>query len=219
LAGSAPELLKSPDPSSDEAREAFDLYTSAVGRVAYAWNRLQEGMAELFVRVVGGQNADTAEAMLRRSLTEAVWHSSFNDRLQRQMLEAAVMASRPDPVWRRLPRGASDDLVWLIRRANHLGDRRDEVVHAPVALTAKIDGISMEADYLSAHRRARSLVHKDPLVEFDWLERSVLALTRFAEAAYAAMRSERAAWPQRPSAPERRQRKTLLNRLRRSPLK
>jgi hypothetical protein len=151
-----PRVVKSP--TREEMREAFDLYTAAVGRVAHAWNYLHEELARLFARIVGSYDYD-----IQHSVALAVWHSSFNDRAQRSMLEAAIKAASGDPAWTRLPMGAREDLLWLIERTHRLGDKRDEAVHAPCALLVDHDGSAMAANILSGHRRARTLTGKSYL--------------------------------------------------------
>jgi hypothetical protein len=200
-------------PTREEMRVAFDLYTAAVGRVAYAWNYLHEKLGGLFARVVGGYEYD-----VQRNVALAVWYSSYSDRSQRQMLEAAIKAASGDPVWAQLPRNARDDLIWLIERANRLGDKRDEAIHAPCSLFVDHEGSAMAANILSGHRRARSLTGKELLIEFDWLERYIEALSRFTYGAWLAMSVGNPTWPEKPSAPDRRPRKALQGQLRRLPL-
>jgi hypothetical protein len=71
-------------PNDEEVRAEFQTYTSAVGRVAHAWNYLHERLGRLFVRLVNAPD---------RSVTAAVWYSTYSDRVQRDMLRAAISAS------------------------------------------------------------------------------------------------------------------------------
>jgi hypothetical protein len=107
-------------------------------------------------------------------LTSAVWHSTFSDRTQRQMLEAAIRASAPHPMWKHLPDTAHEDLLWLMKRSNYLGDKRDEAIHAPCTqFQHSADGTDVTLTPYSKHRRAEALEGKDLLIEFDWLERYI----------------------------------------------
>jgi hypothetical protein len=72
----------------EEMREAYDLYTAAIGRVGYSWHHLHEALARLFARTVDGWEYD-----IQRNITFAVWYSSFSDRSQRQMVEAGIKAA------------------------------------------------------------------------------------------------------------------------------
>jgi hypothetical protein len=58
-------------------------YVMALGKVAHAWNYLQEALGQLFCAVTE-VDMDTGQA---------VWHSTANDRAQREMLRAAVRVS------------------------------------------------------------------------------------------------------------------------------
>jgi hypothetical protein len=196
----------------EASEEAFDLYTSAVGRVADAWNMLHESMAELFWRIVGGHEY---------RITAAVWYSSYSDRFQRQMLEAAINASVNHPAWARVPTTAREDLIWLLRRANFLGNKRDEAIHAPCQwLRRTFDGAPPEVIVAetSLHRRAKSLIGKDILIEFDWLEQYIWALSKFTHRAEIVLHlgdDSFRTWPEKPRVPDRRPKKFLQGRLRR----
>lgn len=197
--------------TQEDAYEAFDLYTAAVGRVAAAWNSLHEHMAELFWRILRIDDF---------SIASAIWYSSYNDRSQRQMLEAGISASTHHPAWVYLPVTARDDLIWSMKRANYLGDKRDEAIHAPCGwLRTSADGTDVIVTEASGHRRAKSLIGKELLVEFDWLARYVYGLSDFAlQASYALIIGAPVApksWPDRPRVPDRRPKKLLQDRHRR----
>jgi hypothetical protein len=162
-------------------------------------------MGRLFVQIVGGHDRD---------VTLGVWYSSYSDRSQRQMLEAAIKASSRDTAWERLPTNAKDDLLWLMDGANDFARIRNEAIHAPCSLIVDEQGSAMAANIMSGHRRAKSLTGKQVLTEFDRLERYAEALARFTYGAWLAMTSDNATWPQKPSAPNRRPRKELQGRLR-----
>jgi hypothetical protein len=196
-------------PPLAEAEQAFNLYVTAVGRVAYAWNYLHEQFAALFARIIRCDDPRVAIA---------VWYSSTNDRAQREMLRAAIEASEPDPGWSRLPDTAKDDLRWLLDRTNELGAKRDDAIHAPCELDASMPGSSeMAAMLLSGHRRARNLVGKQLIVEFDWLERYAFALANFTWHVRIAMNPADPTWPERPRAPDRRPKTALLSQPHRLP--
>jgi hypothetical protein len=76
----------------------------------------------------------------------------------------------------------------------------------------------MAANFLSGHRRAKSLTGKQLLTEFDWLERYIEALTRFTYGAWLALMTDNAPWPQKPPVPDRRPSKALRGQLQRLPL-
>jgi hypothetical protein len=96
-------------PTDEEVKAEFDAYTNAVGKVVHAWNYLHERLGRLFVRLVNAPD---------RNVTAAVWYSTYSDRVQRDMLQAAIIASN-EIVWTRLPIHAKDDLLWLMKHATN----------------------------------------------------------------------------------------------------
>ena len=105
-------------PTDEEIRTAFEAYTLAVGKVAYAWNFLLERLGRLFVVVTD----------MDRTVAFAVWYSTENDRAQQKMLLAAIVATAAER-WTRHPT-AKEDLKWLLDRAIELGEDRNNAVHA-----------------------------------------------------------------------------------------
>jgi len=201
-------------PTQELVGEAFDLYTAAVGRVVTAWNSLHDRLESLFWKII---ETDPGMAL-------AIWRSSFSDRSQRQMLEAAIKASVRHPAWKQLPGDAKDDLLWLLKRCNHLGDKRDDVIHLP-GIAYQITGSNIDVVANDPyHRRGKTLFGKELLVEFDWLERYIIDLSAFAYSAFGAIAAvmldqHGSAWPERPRAPDRRPKTALQGRLRRPPPK
>jgi hypothetical protein len=185
----------------------FEAYTCAVGRVAHAWNYFHERLGALFAQLVNAPD---------RNVIAAVWYSTFSDRAQREMLKASVLALA-EYRWGSVPSHAKADLLWLLERANYIGNMRDNAVHAPAILQTDADGTEMATSVLSGHRRAKNLVGKRLLVEFDWLERYMEGLSRFTQQATNALTYADSPWPDRPLAPNRRPRKALLDRARRQP--
>ena len=188
-------------PTDKQARVEFEAYTSAVGKVAHAWNYLHERLGALFALLVDAPD---------RNLVAAVWYSMFSDRSQRLMLEASIRAS-PGYRWHSVPAHAKDDLIWLMKKANELGNKRDAAIHAPAALSTDIHGTEMATSVLSGHRRAQELAGKRLLIEFGWLERYTEELSRFTMQATNALAYVDYTWPNKPPVPDRRPRKALLS--------
>jgi hypothetical protein len=111
-------------PSGGPVGKEFDAYALAVGKVAYAWNHLQERLGQIFGIVLG------AEA--NHFIATAVWYSSDSDRAQQAMLREAITASPADR-WLNRPK-AKDDIIWLLKEANKLTDDRNNAIHTPVAV-------------------------------------------------------------------------------------
>ena len=68
---------------SDAVDAKMEPCIMALGKVAHAWNYLQEALGQLFVAVTG----------LEPHVGEGVWHILKNDRAQRDMLRATILAS------------------------------------------------------------------------------------------------------------------------------
>jgi hypothetical protein len=184
-------------PTDEEAKAAFEAYTLAVGKVAFAWNFLHERLGRLFVAIAGAD----------RNIALGAWYSTKSDRAQRGMLEGAINGS-PDNRW---PSGAKADLLSVMRRANELGNRRNDAVHAPCLLATDVEGTEMTAAFFSGHPLANNLRGKNLLIEFDWLERAIEDLSRFTEQAETALNfAERYSWPEIPRLPDRRPKRALI---------
>ena len=182
----------------------FEEYALAVGKVAHAWNYLQEKLGELFVVVTG----------MESEIAQAVWYSSDSDRTQRGMLKAAISASAHDRWKDRIP-NVKADLLYLVDRANALGNNRNDAIHAPcvLAIGGSTDGSTqMAASYFSSHARAKNLIGKDLLTEFDWLERYSENLSRYSVQARRSLISDIYPWPKRPSPPDHQPKKVLRDR-------
>jgi len=184
-----------PEQGRDGAQEAFEAYALALGQVAYTWNYLQDELGQLFV-VVTGMDDRTALS---------VWYSSDNDRVQRNMLKAAILASNKD---RWLPRfqTARDDMLWLVHQANALSDQRNNAIHAPTTMVTMHAGREMVASisaYINGHPRARRLWGKRLLTEFSWCAQTADTLSAFTRQATQALRNELMPWPDRPALPAR----------------
>jgi hypothetical protein len=200
------ELEKRPSapprrPTLGEAVEtAFGEYQLAVGKVAHAWNVLHESLGVLFVTVSA---ADKVPAWAEPRVALAIWYAAKSDRVQRDMLRAAVNANSRR--WEKLPK-ALDDLKWLLDRCDELAEHRNNAVHAPCAVyIGGNDPPEMGPAYFAAQNpRAKNLVGKELLVEFAWCERYAQTLREFIQRLENSIRlPDRYPWPDRPSKPTR----------------
>ena len=192
-----------------QAAEAFEAYCLAVGRVAHAWNYLQQKLGQLFVFVTKTEPA----------IALSIWYSTDNDRAQRNMLNAAILATKDDSWLPRLP-SAKSDLLWVVDRVNAIADLRNNAIHAPASLLTDSNGPSMKASlegYINGHPRARRLWGKNLLTEFDWCEKSAEALSRFIGHAAVSLNDDEWPWPERPSLPTLGQKKILPSPPRQQP--
>jgi hypothetical protein len=121
-------------PTDEEAAAAFAAYTRAVGKVAFAWNFLHERLGRLFSAVMATDP----------NVSLGVWYSTKSDRSQREMLQGAINGSSDSRWLPRLPR-AKADMLEIMKRANELGHRRNDAVHAPCLLMTDFEGTEMTA--------------------------------------------------------------------------
>jgi hypothetical protein len=189
-------------PTKEELTQAFEDYTLAVGKVAYAWNYFHEQLARLFVAAIMAEH--TPQTGL------AIWYSLDNDRVKRTILEAAIKAAPPIR-WENRPE-AYEDLIWLLEKANALANYRDDAVHAPCTAMVSAEGLEITTAFFSGHRRAKNLWGKTLLVEFDYCERLAETLSLFTQQAVLALHASNAPWPDKPPMPVRRPRKALPDR-------
>jgi hypothetical protein len=171
----------------------------AIGHAVMEWNDMCEDLGMLF-----GVLLHPSEPWSKRGL--AIWHSSNNDRGQRDMLIAAANAV-PDAMKKANPK-LVEDICWLCQRANSLADRRNDLVHAP--LTMQIDpadsskAVGVVPASFFGHPRALKLEGKDLVAEFGayaayatklkMFTRNIMASIQFGENFHA--------WPDRPQLPD-----------------
>jgi hypothetical protein len=187
----------------------YEAYVAAVGGIVHAWNHLHEILGHLFAALLAGSP----------HVALAIWYSTDNDRAQRAMLRAAVSA-RALHEWVKMWPTSTEDMLWLIDRANTLADRRNDAIHTPVSIfldDADNEVISaLTRAYFFGHHRAKKLARQEILQEFDWCERYADVLSQFGHRMTYVMERylrdarRRDAWPSRPSPPDRRPKNSLL---------
>ena len=179
-------------PTAEEAKAAFGIYATGLGRATYAWNTLMERLGALFVMVLAADRAQLLE----------VWYVNENDRTKIQMLAGAIGAW-PDIRWTSVSPKAKKDLQWLATEATNLVDARNDVVHGPTMLSSTPDGHEMTAHIFSGHRRAANLRRKDLLLELNRVELWADSLSRFTMGAISALHPSGAyPWPDKPQKPD-----------------
>jgi hypothetical protein len=172
-------------------------YVMALGKVAHAWNYLQEALGQLFCAVTGLENDSTGQA---------IWHSTSNDRTQREMLRAAIEAVTHERLTTSLPK-AKDDIKWLLNQADKVAEQRNNAIHAPMAISVGGKEIELVPAAYYGNPRAHKLVGKDILTEFEWYEHCADTLTRFAYGVRGAITANDVTWPNRPQMPVLQQKK------------
>lgn len=190
-------------------------YVVAIGQLALAWNQLHEALALLFIELLANGHAYPATDM---------WNAAAFDRQKRLLLKSllrTVDLKYPAKLQMKA------DLEWTLVEIDKVEDARNDAVHSPLTVTPEgkvlgmltADGkqvrvpVTINKVVPSAafdNRRALKLLNKDLLSEFRWCRDMSLTLTEYVGDVYqsvAANPSESAAWPARPSLPNRNSKK------------
>lgn len=177
-------------------------YVAAIGQLALAWNAFHEDLALLFIELLANGRAYPATD---------IWNSANYDRPKREMLRAVVKTNwSSHSQYSKL----AADVEWLLNVADSLEDARNDAVHSPLIFYGRESQLAVIAGYADrvmpsiAHgnKRAMKLGKKDLLSEFRWCRDCAVVLGDFAAALYLAVAS-RTPWPDRPSLPNRGQKK------------
>ncbi len=178
----------------EAAEQALEPYKLALGKVAHAWNHMQEQLGRLFCMVA---NLDDLMGM-------SIWHALKSDRSQRDILLSAAIAADRDPDWNKDFPKAKADIKWLLQKVNALTDGRNSAIHAPIFSTA-VGEAEIRPFVFYGNPNAARLLGKDILAEFDWQERYFSAVRSHAAAMtnplLARRFSEMWPWPDRPLLP------------------
>lgn len=189
-------------PTQRKLNAAFKPYAVELGKLVYAWNRLHERLAGLFVLVTGIQELGVATG---------IWYSTPSDLSQRKMLRAAVAAKNfKNP-------NAKKEIIWVLDTIDHtLSSHRNRAIHAPFVLNVDADGISLRTDLFSENPHAKHLWRKDLKNEFIWYRRMADVLAWYAyDLHHGMVLPERNPWPDRPSLPTLGQKRDPVRKARR----
>jgi len=184
-------------PDAEEISKNFQPYVIELGTLVYAWNRLHDHLAELFWCVTG---------IINGKIPLAIWHSTPNDRAQRDMLRAATGAKlgAAGPLLGRFEHPkAGEDIIWLLNRVDELANRRNDALHSPYWFLIGPGRMSMVATDFHGSPRAKNLKDKNLLDEFKWYRGSAATLDLFAHRLIMSLRNPEIAWPDRPELPSR----------------
>jgi len=166
--------------------QAFRPVALEIGWIVFEWNRLHENLCALF-----------GDFGHHRGTAFAIWHSTSNDRAQRQMLQAAVAADDSSDQLRIKFR---DGVSWLLEKMDRLAARRNDALHAPLifvnhSATGGFE-VHLEPDDDSGNPRALQLLGKPLLSEFKWYRDHLSRLASFAGNLHHALR-----WHDHPAGP------------------
>jgi len=187
----------------------FQPYVIAIGQLSLSWNSLHEALATLFMIALWDESMERAHG---------IWNSSNFDRPKREMLKGVIKAATEDEItrWPRLV----EDVLWLLHQVDVLEDARNDAIHSPFLSFFLEDGTDKKhvqaviPSLIHQNPRAIKLAKKDLLTEFRWCRDSCITLRDYAYRMSGAMSEHyapgvvHAPWPNRPSLPNRGQKKT-----------
>jgi hypothetical protein len=184
-------------PTSDEidaATAALEPYFAALGRVAHSWNHLHEELGKLFCSVSG----------LELHHGMAIWHKLKSDRSQRDILTGAINARAQESDWAESRPRAAEAIINLLNETNALAERRNNAIHAPcsVAIHGNRKDFQIVPVSFFGNDKARRLVGKDIIEEFNWYERCANTLKKHATDCRLAV-DARLSSPEKPLMPTR----------------
>jgi hypothetical protein len=181
----------------------FVPYVTLIGQIALAWSDLHEYLAFSFWSLMGGGNSGKPIG---------IWNSANFDRARREMLRKAAEAASPDELVAH-PK-IKDDIIWMLNQLDELEQRRNDVVHSPLAQVRNMLAVLMGvvdpvvADVLLNNQRARNLAKRQLIPDFTWCRDTILIWRDFAASIDRALDGTGASWPDRPSLPIRPPRRT-----------
>lgn len=182
----------------------FRPYALEVGKVALEWNKLQDHLCMLFWATLGVDDSND-----NALLAYKVWHSTPNDRSQREMLRAAAEVTFATEAVKSSYPKALDDTLWLLDRAQTLADRRNDALHSPFIVSYFDTSYSVQPNVFLGHPRARKFEGKNVLAELKWYRDCAVVLSTFAYQLFYILKIERMMreyhgqkpWPERPTLP------------------
>jgi hypothetical protein len=185
--------------------EKFQPYALAIGQTALAWNELHEALGVLFAQALGVGTE-------RRFMAAAIWGAITNDRQKRVVLETAINLIGAEE-HSKFPQLAND-IIWIIQRSASLEDRRNNVVHSPLAeMTSPLISALTKIPMGEVHpggvlnERAEKLgkatiyAGKDLLTEIIRYRDYAETLADFSDKILKAWRKPDGTWPERPALP------------------
>jgi hypothetical protein len=187
-------------PLTKEGASTFRSYLTKLGAVVYSWNQLQETLAKLFWVVTDIPKGD---------MPLGVWHSTQNDRAQRSMLRAAIIGQTSKEFFQeRDPIRVKEDILWLLAEVDKLSEARNNALHASYHFVVQPLPRKMAADTIFRNPRAAKLENRELKAEFDWCEQTANELAHFASFISFSLETSLGTWPERPSLPNRGQKKS-----------
>jgi hypothetical protein len=185
------------NPKSGIAINSLDPYKPAFSKVVYAWNGMQQSLGLLFCEISG----------LDGKMGLGIWHALKNNRVQYDLLEAALAAASTDGDFTsQLPK-ACEDIKWLLDSINLASDGDTGAVRAKIF--SLVDQ-NAEMPLLTIYEKLdeRNMLEENLVAELDSYEAYLNTLSEFASTMSVALSCHRhnelglhRPWPNRPILP------------------
>jgi len=153
----------------------FKPFAAEVGWIAYEWNGLHEAFCQVFADLLGFREFDS------RFAAYAIWHSTSNDRAQREMLSSVIKEIKePTPRRPAPPKPPAhtvklyEGVSWVLNeQMKALAGRRNTAIHAPLLLVSLgREGLTfeVESNTFTGNPRASELPADDQEIrdEYAW---------------------------------------------------
>jgi hypothetical protein len=162
-----------------------------IGFLVLEWNALQEELVAIFSVLLTGNSVGRPQA---------VWHSTPNDRAQREMLRGAIN-------FRGLRNPPSDDSIeavnWLLKETDILANQRNDVIHSPFIRMFDKHGGRIMPNTMHGNPRAKQLEKKEQLLsEIRWYRAKAQTLANYAFKLFFHF-FDQSALPKKPQLPHR----------------
>jgi hypothetical protein len=187
------------EPTTGEISENFRPCAAELGTLVYVWNGLQENLADLFWAVTEIKNG---------GIPFAIWHSTQNDRAQRSMLRAATEARFKNTLEKYQNPPACELIIWLLSETDKLSERRNNSIHSPFWFVTAPGPVQMVPNDFQHNPRAQKLKGKELLNEFKLNRETAAILAEFTHRLTMSIRNPQIAWSDKPSLPNRGQKKS-----------
>jgi hypothetical protein len=193
---------------------ALEPYAKELGLLLHDWNQLHIVLTELFLAVCQVYYSDDEDGDEERDTLLAVWNAVPNDRFQRRMLRQAATAKfsrvtrRIDKVGidvepiRKHEKLMLDRILWILEKADSLGQNRDSSAHVPTILDFTMPVAVIRAYDEYGHPIAKQMSGKNLPHEFGLCRARINAVSEFAVSMKAYLRGDKHGPPSLPKKPQ-----------------
>ncbi len=150
--------------TDEEAEKILEPCALELGKLVFAYNRMQDKLGKLYWAALGKDKGREAEEK---------WYSIPSDGAQRKMLKdvAASVA------W---PAMIQEEIGWLLDEAGKMGQKRNDAMHASYVMLTNEEGTKTVSDPFSGNKRAKNMAGKNLIKEFRWYRVCAEVLAQYA---------------------------------------